>query len=59
MESARVGVRVKIFLLTGHQYNGVILEEDEKIILIKDKFGCRVELNKDSIQVLQEVTNNA
>jgi sRNA-binding regulator protein Hfq len=52
----REGVRVQIFLTTGHHYSGKIISEDEIFLIILDKFGERVSLNKKDIQVLRELS---
>ena len=54
----RTGQRVRIILVGDRFYSGVILSEDNNLILIKDKFGNDVSLGKNSI-ISMEVLNNA
>jgi len=45
----RTGQRIR-FILTGDRfYSGVVLDEDDFLIVIKDKFGAEVSLGKSSI----------
>ena len=53
----KAGARVQIFLTTGHQYSGKVLSEDEIFLVICDRFGERVSLNKKDIQVIREAHN--
>ncbi len=54
----RVGVKVQIILSNNFSYSGVILEEDNFFIVIRDKFGERVSIGKKDIQVIKEVSSN-
>lgn len=55
MESGRIGKKVRIILVGNFHYSGLILDEDDKFLTIKDKFGSRVSLNKNNIQVLEVI----
>lgn len=45
----RTGQRVRIILVGDRFYSGIILSEDNSLIVIKDKFGSEVSLGKASI----------
>jgi hypothetical protein len=51
------GKRVRIILVGGFHYSGVILQDTETHLKIKDKFGYEVLLLKSNIQVLEELHN--
>ncbi len=51
----RIGQKVKIVLEGERYFTGIILEEDNHMIVIKDKYGERVTINKNSIMLMQEV----
>jgi len=53
MESEKVGKKVRIVMIGNFYYSGVILEEDESFVTIKDKFGKKVSLHKDRIESLE------
>lgn len=55
-DSGRIGKSVRIILVGGFHYTGIILNEDENFLTIKDKFGADVSIRKLDIQVL-EVSN--
>jgi len=50
----RVGERVQIILSNNFSYTGVILEEDDFFIIIKDRFGSKISLGKKDIQTIKE-----
>ena len=54
----RIGQTVRIILVGNRFYTGKILEEDNNLILILDKFGKEVSLGKSSI-ISMEVIQNA
>ena len=45
----RTGQKVRIILIGDRFYSGIIISEDEHLILIRDKFGELVSLGKGSI----------
>ena len=45
----RTGQKVRIILIGDRFYSGVILSEDDVLIVIKDKFGAEVSLGKSAI----------
>jgi len=49
------GRRIKIILRNNFKYHGVILKDLGRKIIIRDKFGKEVELNKDDIMVKEVV----
>lgn len=52
----RTGQRVRIILIGDRFYSGVILSEDNSLLVIRDKFGQEVSLGKGAIismEVLQ------
>jgi len=51
----REGVKVQIILSNNFSYTGIILNEDGFFIVIKDKFGERVDINKKDIQIIKEI----
>lgn len=51
----RVGIKVQIILSNNFSYSGIILDEDDFFIYIKDKFGNNVSIGKKDIQVVKEV----
>lgn len=51
----RVGERVTIILSNNFTYSGVILEEDDFFIIIKDKFGQKISLGKKDIQTIKGI----
>ncbi len=54
----RVGDSVQIILSNNFSYTGLILEEDDFFIVLKDKFGERVSIGKKDIQVIKERDEN-
>lgn len=55
----RVGDYVQIILRNNFSYTGKILEEDSLFIIIKDKFGSKISLNKQDIQTIKGVNNGS
>ncbi len=53
----RVGDKIQIILSNKFSYTGVILEEDDFFIVIRDKFGEKVSIGKKDIQVIKGVKN--
>lgn len=53
----RVGDKIQIILSNNFSYTGVILEEDDFFIVIRDKFGEKVSIGKKDIQVIKGVKN--
>ncbi len=49
----RTGQRVRIILIGDRFYSGLVLEESETMLTIKDKFGKEVSLGKASIISLE------
>ena len=49
MTDGEVGQRVRIILVGDRHYNGLILEETEHMIKIRDKFNSVVHLGKATI----------
>ncbi len=45
----RIGKKVKIILIGDRFYSGLILSEDNYLIVIKDKFENEVSIGKQSI----------
>jgi hypothetical protein len=45
----RTGQRVRIILIGDRFYSGIILSDEEHLILLKDKFGNNVSIGKSSI----------
>ncbi len=56
-EDNEIGKQVRIILINDFHYSGIILESSASFIILKDKFGKRVTLNRDSISVMEDVTN--
>jgi len=54
---ARVGERVQIILSNNFSYSGLILEEDNFFIILKDKFGLKMSIAKKDIQIIKGVAN--
>ena len=54
----RVGKRFQIILSNNYSYTGLVLEEDNFFIVIKDIFGKHVSVGKKDIQVLKEILSN-
>lgn len=54
----RVGERVQIILSNNFSYSGIILDEDDFFIIIRDKFGQKVSLGKKDIQTIKEIQND-
>ena len=54
----RVGKRFQIILSNNYSYTGLVLEEDNFFIVIKDIFGKQVSVGKKDIQVLKEILSN-
>ena len=53
----RTGKTVRIILVGDRFYSGKILEEEESLIIILDKFGHRVSIGKGSIISMEEIDN--
>ncbi len=53
MGGERIGSKVRIILVGGFHYTGVILKEDNIFLTIRDKFNSEVSLRKEDIQVLE------
>jgi len=53
----RVGQRVRIILVGDRFYSGTILEEDNNLIIIKDKFNQEVSLGKNAIISMEVLSN--
>lgn len=53
--TAGAGQKIRLVLSNGFRYNGVILEETDDLIILKDKFGQRVEIKKNFIALSEEV----
>ena len=51
----RTGQKVRLILIGNRYYSGVILSEDEFLIVIKDKFGSQVSIGKSSIISMEEM----
>jgi hypothetical protein len=51
----RTGQKVRIILLGDRFYSGVVLEENETTLTIRDKFGERVTIGKGALISLEEV----
>ena len=51
----RTGQTVRIILIGNRFYKGKIIEEDNNLILIIDKFGREVSIGKQSIVSMEEV----
>lgn len=45
----RIGKRVRMILVGDRYYSGIILKEDDLLILIKDKFNQEVSIGKSAI----------
>jgi len=54
-ETDRVGKKVRLILVGNRFYSGIILDEDQFFIILKDKFGERVTLGKNSIISMEEI----
>lgn len=50
-----VGKKVKISVQNKYYYTGVVLDDDDKFITIKDKFDDEVMINKNDISMLKVV----
>lgn len=55
MEGKRIGQKVRIVLVGERYYTGVILGEEETLIIITDKFGNEVSLGKNQIVSMEVV----
>lgn len=51
----REGEKVQIILSNNFSYTGVILEDDDFFIIIRDKFGEKVSIGKKDVQVIKEI----
>ena len=49
----RIGKKVRIILVGDRYYSGIVLEETETLLTIKDKFGAEVVLGKNAIISLE------
>lgn len=56
--SERVGQQVQIILKNNFSYTGLILDEDNFFLVIRDKFGLRVSISKADVQVIKEVKSS-
>jgi len=54
----RTGQRVRIILIGDRFYSGIILSEDEHLIVIRDKFSQEVSLGKSAIISMEVVNGN-
>lgn len=54
----RVGQQVQIILKNNFSYTGLILDEDNFFLVIRDKFGLRVSISKADVQVIKEVKSS-
>ncbi len=48
--------KVRLVLMNGFHYSGLILSLNEDFFVLLDKFGKEVTINKKSIQAIEEVT---
>jgi RNase P/RNase MRP subunit p29 len=48
-----IGKRIRILLPNNICYHGVVLDENENFLIIKDKFNNEVKLNKNHIISLE------
>lgn len=51
----RAGERVQIILSNNFSYTGLILEEDNFFIILKDRFGKTLSIAKRDIQIIKEL----
>ena len=58
MVTDRTGQRVRIILVGDRFYSGIILSEDNSLIVIIDKFGAEVSLGKNSIISMEVLNEN-
>jgi len=50
------GLRVQIILSNNFSYSGLVINEDDSFIQIRDKFNLLVSIKKSDIQVIKEVS---
>ncbi len=50
-----IGKKYKIILYNKYQYTGLVVDECENVLIIKDKFGHIVNLAKNGILVMEEI----
>ena len=55
VKTDRTGKKVRIILIGDRFYSGVILSEDDLLIVIKDKFGLEVSIGKNAIISMEEL----
>tara|TARA_R100000789_G_C2934650_1_gene130216 strand:+ start:197 stop:370 length:174 start_codon:yes stop_codon:yes gene_type:complete len=55
MKDNRIGKEVSLTMATGYWWRGIILEETELNLTIRDLKGERVELAKSGIMVCKEI----
>ena len=53
MDGGNVGKKVRIILIGNFYYNGVILDEDETTVTIRDKFDKKVIIQKGRIETME------
>lgn len=53
----RTGQKVRIILVGDRFYSGTILNEDEFLIIIRDKFNNEVSIGKSSIISMEVIDN--
>lgn len=51
----KMSERVQIILSNNFSYTGVIINQDDFFIYLKDKFGEKVTIGKKDVQVIKEV----
>jgi len=56
MTDSRVGQHVRIILVGDRFYSGIILKEEETLIVIKDKFNAEVSVGKNSIISMEVIS---
>lgn len=49
--------KIKLVLKNGFVYTGVIIDDSPEQLIILDKFNNRVQIDKNSISVQEEVSN--
>jgi len=59
MTEDRTGKRVRIILVGNRFYSGIILNENELTLTIKDKFGSEVSIGKQSLISLEVLENGS
>jgi len=54
MPSELIGKKIRLVLSNNFHYNGIVIDEDDRTLTIKDLKNCIVTISKFSI-ILQEV----